>query len=306
MASRYTPPLLPYVTPYTISRFVETLPSDMKRGVRTLTVSFALITHFLGEDWTKENVVAIEKGRIVKRGFFALDVSDTSTSESRERGAHRAYHLAELLLNLQIIDGFEDRVADLLTGDSKKMEATFAELQVAAILLQHRLFFRFVPKGIGKVRGESYDFDVFKDGGVQIRVEAKCKLESTDVRADSILTSLHAARKQVPKDEPAAIFVKIPQSWVEAGKLVRLDLEAIAYDFLRQTTRVISVVFYTPFVTVSHGRLGERHICHEVENVNSRFRMIAPCLIRDFESRSIPYSMSSAWTRLMPLIEGNY
>jgi hypothetical protein len=290
--------VMPKLTPFNIWRLVQaTLPSDMKPGVRTLSATFGIVKEFLGEEWTVKNLAS------GGNGFFALDISDTSTSDTRERGSHKAYHLAELMLNLQTVEGFDERIRGFLTGDSSQMESIFAELQVAAIIDQHDLPFRFVASS--PTKGESYDIDVFKQG-LQIHVEAKCKLESTDFHADTILDSLERARKQLPKGKPGVIFVKIPQAWVDDGKLVRIDLEQITSRFLRQTKRVVSVIFYVQFVAIENGRLRERHICHEFENANSAFREMVPCLIRGVHVPADEQGANPRWTRLMPLIEGHY
>jgi hypothetical protein len=275
----------------------------MVHGVKVLAVSFAIIREFLGDTWTIENFGGkpedVQSGP-VRNSFFQLDISDNSTGISRELSGFRTYHFAELLLNLQTYEGFEDKIRELATGDAEKMEATFAELQVARMLCAHDLDFRFVAGRQGAIRGESYDFDVFKYDGLPIHVEAKCKLENAPFRPESILSSLVTARKQVPKARPAVIFVKVPQTWVEAGQLVRSDLVDLTDDFLRQTTRVVSIVFYTHFVTISAGRLGERHICHEITNERSAFRQSAPCLLIDMK-----YAPKvRRWIRLMSIIDG--
>jgi len=298
MADWQSPFITPRLTPFRIWSTVRaTLPIDMKPGVRTLSATFGVIKEFLGEEWVVKNLAS------GGAGFFALDISDESTSEDRERGSQRAYHLAELMLNLQTVEGFDERVRNLLTGDPSQMESTFAEMQVAAIIDQNDLPFRFVVSG--PIRGTSYDIDVFKQG-MQIHVEAKCKLESTDFDNDTVLNSLHQARKQLPKEKPGVIFVKMPQAWVDSGKLIRSDLQEITSRFLRQTTRVVSVIFYVQFVTIESGRLRERHICHEFENANSAFRETIPSLIRGVQVPKDEQGINRRWIRLMPLIEGDY
>jgi hypothetical protein len=279
---------------------VPGIPQSQNHGARVLAVSFAIIKEFFGVEWTTKNFMGDLQSNAVRNGFFELDVRDVSTKQERELGAFRTFHFAELLLNLQTASGFDDRVRELATGDAGKMEATFAELQVARMLRQNDLEFRFVPLQPGTKKGENYDFDVFKYAGLPIHIEAKCKLENAPFNPDSIQNSLRGARKQVPKGKPGVIFVKIPQRWVEVGRLVRSDLESLTTDFMRQTTRIVSVVYYTHFVMFQNGRLVERHICHEIENDNSMFRAIAPCLIRDSGEGDIRRN----WTLLMPIIDG--
>lgn len=297
-------PVMPRITEYILRHdVVPSMPTSMVHGVKVLAVSFAIISEFFGNEWTIENFGGKPEdaqSNAVRNSFFELDIRETSTALGRELSGFRTFHFAELLLNLQSIEGFDDKVRELATGDMGKMEATFAELQVARMLCEHDLDFRFIPAQQNPTRGENYDFDVFKYEGLPIHVEAKCKLENNPFKPESILTSLRDARRQVPKGKPSIIFVKIPQTWVEAGNLVRSDLDALTRQFLRGTTRIVSIVFYTHFVTVSAGRLGERHICHELTNENSSFRDAAPCLLIDLKDKP----KKRKWIRLMPIIDG--
>lgn len=298
-------PNLPIITEHMLRHYVvPSMPASMVHGVKVLAVSFAIIKEFLGSEWTIENFGGKPEdvqSSPVRNSFFQLDISETSTKISRELGGFRTFHFAELLLNLQTYEGFEDKIGELATGDAEKMEATFAELQVARMLCEHDLEFCFITSRQGVSRGESYDFDVFKYEGLPIHVEAKCKLENAPFKPESILSSLDKARKQVPKAQPAVIFVKVPQTWVEAGQLIRSDLVDLTSNFLRQTSRVVSIVFYTHFVTISAGRLGERHICHEITNEKSAFLESAPCLLIDLKYTP----KRRRWIRLMSIIDGD-
>ena len=295
-------PLLPRVTPFLIRRHVASLPSEMNRGARTLAVSFGIISQFLNDEWTHRHFASSVFDNKARPGFFSLDVD---TKETREFGAHRAYELAELMLNLQTVEGFNDRVQELLSAASTKLESTFAELQVGGLLHQHWLPFRFLPKKQNSTRGEDYDFDVFRYQSLKICVEAKCKLERADASAASIFSSLRTGLKQVPKGQPAVLFVKVPQSWWDGGKLMAHELERVTYRFMGATTRVISVVYYTPFVTIENGRLNHRHMWREYENSKSRFRNDAPTLFQNFDSPPTRQGASASWIHLMPLIEGD-
>jgi hypothetical protein len=53
----------------------------------------------------------------------------------------RILDLAENLFNLQLVEGFDDRVDQLRTGD---IESTIAEFDLARFLYIHDLAFKFV------------------------------------------------------------------------------------------------------------------------------------------------------------------
>jgi hypothetical protein len=138
---------------------------------------------------------------------------DFSTDEARETKTLRIFDLAEILLNLQMVEGFDGCVARLRRADAQQVESTFAELQVGKLLYVHDVDFEFVVRTDEK--GADYDYDIDFHGGWRACAEAKCKLESTEINPRSVRATLNEARKQLPKDRPGIIFVKIPQHWFE-------------------------------------------------------------------------------------------
>ena len=85
---------------------------------------------------------------------------DFSSDFERERKTARMLDFAEMLFNLQHVDGFDDRINQMRTG---QIEATFAEFDFARFLYLHDVAFKFVkPSG---AKGEGYDCDIeYADG----------------------------------------------------------------------------------------------------------------------------------------------
>jgi hypothetical protein len=110
------------------------------------------------------------------------------------------------------------------------------------------------------------------------------------MRAETIMNSLQKARtKNLPSDEPGAVFVKVPQSWLE-DEAIRRGIYATVGEFLRNTKRVVTVVIYAIVVTeLKKGNMMlMRHRFHEIENVGHRFGRSHNWVFRDY---NVPETM---------------
>jgi hypothetical protein len=211
----------------------EGLPPEIKsNGMRSsFALAGAVVRAFMGDQWFDRHVMPSQR----KPGFVTMD---ESSQISLDLSAYRLIDLAELLYNLQLVEGFDDCLDRMRQGD---IEATYAELDLGRMLFWHHVLFRYVkPTG---VTGADYDVDIIYPNGLHICGDAKCKVEGTDFNARSIGYSLSKARKQLPDDQPGIVFVKIPPRWYNEPNFIKLA-SAAALEFLRTTRRVVSVKFY--------------------------------------------------------------
>src|SRR6266403_255194 len=167
---------------------------------------------------------------------------------------------------------------------SGQVEATFAEFDFARFLYIHDIVFKFVtPIGM---TGKDYDFGIVYADGREACADAKCRLEGTDSRADTVRTSLNKARtNNLPPDKPGIVFVKVPQTWLEQEE-VRRGVYAVVEDFLRNTGRVVSVVVYATVVMElpAQQMMLMRHRFHEALNPAHRFETAKSwALFKDFK-----------------------
>lgn len=95
--------------------------------------------------------------------------------------------------NLQHIDGFDDRIDQMRAG---QIEATFAEFDFGRFLYLHDIAFRFV-EATG-VKGKDYDCAIQYADGREACADAKCRLEETEMRAETVRNSLNKARSKQP------------------------------------------------------------------------------------------------------------
>jgi hypothetical protein len=253
----------------TLANLAETIasfPPQVRQDAdwTTWTLATSVIGHFLGKEWVKANITQ-DANNTYPSGFFRMDFS---SPEKREAKTARILGLAETLFNLQHVSGFDDRTNQMRTGDA---EAACAEFDFGRFLYIHDVNFRFViPTG---ERGRDYDCAVTYGDGRSACADAKCRIENSEIRPEAIHHALETARKKnLPKDQPGIVFVKVPQTWLEFER-VRHGLVDVATDFLRQTERVVLVVLYcqVQFFVAEHQLTAVRDLVEEVENPEHRF-----------------------------------
>jgi len=119
-------------------------------------------------------------------GFLRIDYT---LGPKGEKKTSRLLDFAENLFNLQHIEGFDDRVTQMRSGS---IEATFAEFDFGRFLYIHDIDFKFViPSGVA---GKDYDYRIRYHDGREVCADAKCRLEGTEMRAETILNALRKAR----------------------------------------------------------------------------------------------------------------
>src|SRR5690606_10069039 len=102
----------------------------------------------------------------------------------RYRNQDRFSAFAEMLFNFQAHPGFEKRLCDIA---SREPEDAIGELEGAKILARSGTAFRFVePQG-----RKGADYDVLAQiGDLEVPVEMKCKLETTECSSQSVQNTM--------------------------------------------------------------------------------------------------------------------
>jgi hypothetical protein len=270
--------------------FPQEVRDDPNRLIFTLGVT--VIRHFFGQRWCEDHIIQ-DAAHSRPAGFLRLDFTPGFEAE---RKTSRVLDFAETIFNLQHIEGFDDRVDQMRAG---QVEATFAEFDFARFLYIHDISFRFVvPSG---VKGKDYDFGIeYADGG-EACADAKCRLEDTEVRAETVRNSLNKARSNnLPADKPGIIFVKVPQTWLEQDD-VRKGIYAVVESFLRSTERVVSVVIYaTHAIELAEQKMTlMRHRFNEFLNASHRFdKTKSWALFKDYKVPAEWGGMHPKWVRV--------
>jgi hypothetical protein len=169
------------------------------KGCLIFTLAVTIISHFFGRQWVGDHIIQ-DATHSRRTGIFRMDFS---SDYEREKKTFRVVDFAETLFNLQSIPGFDDRVDQMRSG---QVEATYAEFDFARFLHIHDVDFQFViPSG---VKGKDYDFGIAYADGRDACADTKCRLEETEIRADTLRHPLDAARsKNLPADRPGIVFI---------------------------------------------------------------------------------------------------
>jgi hypothetical protein len=273
---------------------VNGFPAEVRQnGVnQSLTLAMAILKHYFGEDWLNQYVTP----DTAQKNFLRLD---ESSSAKLDLSAVRVIDLAEVIYNLQGIDGFDDCISRMRDGD---IEGTFAELDLGRMLYLNEVAFRYVkPSG---VKGADFDVEITYPNGLVACADAKCKIETTEFGDKTIANTLGSARKQLPKDRPGIVFVKVPQGWMDDPKFVQVCVD-VANDFLRGTGRVVSVKYYVSPLTFEGGFLKQQHAYKEISNSKTEFGEGSNWnLFRQFDLPPEANGMPPHWQRVLFFPDG--
>jgi hypothetical protein len=226
--------------------------------LEALTLGNFVVRRFLGNEWARTHIEPTGN-----KGYLTID---ESTPKRREETLFRVIDLAELLINLQNVPGFDGCIGKLLKGD---LESTCAELDLGRLLYVYKIDFRYVQQ-IG-VRGADYDIEFKFPNGVAACTEAKCKVDSTAFGAHKVCASLEKCVDQLPPDRPCVAFVKVPQHWINHPHYEQL-MGQVAHDFLAQHPKFVSVKYYVfqlsfeRFPDSEYGTMDQLHTLREISN----------------------------------------
>lgn len=216
------------------------LPSPVVADEVFITYGLAteVLRFFFGNKWTNENVFDMHKS-ISPENRAGRKFLKTESKEPEEQFRHmqRVTTLAEIVFNLQGIEGLKERIIRMHNHD---LEATLGELECAALLAVPEFNFRFVtPTG---VKGKDYDGEIVTSASRIVCCEIKARSEQTNPTQQTLWNTFEHARKQLPKDKPAMILVKIPEDWLKKPDISSIVETAIDRIF-RQSNRIVAFVF---------------------------------------------------------------
>lgn len=252
----------PRITWQQLIDLAATYPPEIfsRQSAVNFVTALSVVKHYMGVEWLERHTSPF----VNKPGHFRLNVTDGSEELSAISG-QKIVDLGELLLNLQHVEGFDSCIRRLRDGD---LEPTLAELAVAGMIYVNDWAFRFIePKG---VKGSDYDYEITLLDGLTVCADAKCKIETTALSANTVLNALKKARAQLPQDRPGIVLIKFPASWLQIAGHVDALL-APTNEFFGSSSRVVSVVFYTTPVKFDGSYMSLGHQFMEVHNALNKF-----------------------------------
>jgi hypothetical protein len=133
------------------------------------------------------------------------------------------------------------------------------------------LKFRFI-KPTGK-KGSDYEGEVTVPGGRIVCCEFKTKSEYTPLTIETLPTTIETARKQLPKDRPGLVIIKLPISWQRESTLLEI-VECSIKQAFRTSQRIVAIVFtWDEYAMVNNGGL---FLKKARDYVNARSKLFRP------------------------------
>jgi hypothetical protein len=222
--------LTPSITPMSMRSALDKeqqdkgLSTDPNR--RIIRAASATMNIWLGKGWLSQ--------RLASHEFFNPKPLGLERDPFMRQAA--ISHLAELLLNMQHVEGVEHVVARISRG--QRIVDDVAELAGAALLQRAGINYKFV-RPTGKKRAD-YDVEAVL-GGQRVCFEMKGKVAEPSSR--TIVATLRGAADQLPMDTPNVVFIQPRDDWV-----VRDDgfsaMEAGVAEFFRKSDRVARVIIH--------------------------------------------------------------
>ena len=242
----------------------------------------------LGDEWCRRNFLDPDSAHPLR----VIGVSGMAAKKVQAQ----LVELGEMLFNLQAVPGFHARLEALKTKD---LTSAVGELDAAKLLACSEIPFSFVePSG---QRGLDYEARVHLPSGRIGSCEVKTKSEETCMTDRTILNSLKDAGKQVPKDAPLIVFLKIPNHWLTDPGL-KGATDTATTKFFRDYGRAIAVVFFwEEWLELETGTVA--HLWKYKEIINQKSRLYDESdahLIRSMVTRL----KQSSWVRFPDLAAG--
>ena len=243
-----------------------------------------VLRHFFGDQWVEQHLYG--------EGFLKPPSKFVDRQKQQQVGL-AGYQLAEALFNLQEVEGFAGVHTRLLAGE---LEPCIGELDAAGFLKRRRERIRFViPRGS---LGDDYDLVMSRDE-IDICCEVKVKLEAETLTEKGAFNSLEQARRQLPKDKPGLIFLRV------VGNTNRADLRSKAELIQRavqrlfaQTQRVVRVILLTRVYEYVEGYQMARDLWRTIPNSKSKYPVT---LLDEFKHKHIIVDLHSPdWTYMAP------
>ncbi len=278
---------LPIFTPEHLKNLAATIPFGDPL-VQTYGLALLILTFTFGLPWSKRHVTDEPA-----KGFLARHLGQ---EDGTHIVMHRVRNLGEMVLNLLDVPGIEAPLEQLAGG---AIESGLAELTASRIYKLAKLPHRFV-RPTGK-SGSDYDLEVVFGNGEAVCVDAKCKLEGQRFTKSGVINTLNKARKRnLPRDRPGAIILKIPLEWAATPELLQ-EIDDAVSEFLNSTARIVTVHLFYETIDVRPDRINDGLRIKEI--VNPSFDLDAQSTWCVFGDNVDLGSRDKRWLRLISLFQ---
>jgi hypothetical protein len=255
----------------TISRLNELIPYNKFHSVTCNSdkLAIAIMQKFFGEEWIERHIMEARKATFLNKVGSDYELIQKEM---------RRILLAEMMYNLQDKDRFVLCWRDIYSGDMSQIESSYAVLEVAralyAFAIDRQLRVKFIkPEGeTGKKRPDLY---IILSDGVRLYAEAKVRDNESDFTIRRLENRLSGAKKQLPKNRPGTVFVKIPASWFFNEDKIK-QLISMVEKSVSRSPWVVSVVLFVSNVhfddSMSVAIVSEKTAFKEIINGSHKFK----------------------------------
>jgi hypothetical protein len=227
-----------------------------------------VLGHFFGDRWVEQHLFG--------EGFLRPPSKEIDR-EKQQRVGLTGYQLAEALFNLQDIEGFEGVYSRIAGGE---LEPCVGELEAAGFLERRGEQLRFVtPRGS---LGDDYDIEIKRKSDT-VCCEVKIKLEAEALTEKGSFNSLEHARKQLPKDKPGLIFLRVIGNTTNAELQLKAQLvQGAVQRLFGQTQRIVGVILLTRMYELSEENQTMWDLWRTIPNPRSKY---ATSLLDNFSNK---------------------
>ncbi|MGE5540766.1 MAG: hypothetical protein ACM3TU_00560 [Bacillota bacterium] len=199
-----------------------------------MALSVEVLRELVDNEWTNQAIFPNQHP--VSSKSIQEAITFLRTNENGFQFQERVSKLAIRLLNMQDIKGLQKVIQEIQSGD---IHGGYAELEAGDFLSRRNVPFEFViPSG-----EKRKDFDIRITTEPHINCEVKHKVESTIISKETLESVLSSANKQVPVDEPALFFIKIPEEWASSSDFNNV-IERVSGTFLPRNTNVVGFILH--------------------------------------------------------------
>lgn len=209
------------------------LGNETDPTTRIYGAAVEILKQKLGDDFLSRKV-----RKATPHDPFLLNKGDEQSDEERRLHIHRICTLADALYKLEDQKGF-DALCNRLTR-KRAVDPAYADAEVAK-LIARRGYDVEIKTETGQ-RGKDFDMVVRKNGAPDLNVEVT-NSDAKTFRPGTVKNILQSKRSQVPKGEPAGLFVLFPISWFDGQPNLLQELEKVTDDFFRGSSRYNFVCF---------------------------------------------------------------
>jgi hypothetical protein len=259
-------------------------------------LSGIVINRTLGPEWWELHIAPLER----PTGYFR---PNPSNPDLYYRFQSRVIELAEMILNLQAVEGFDHRL-DSIRSDQRGIESGIGELMGGRFFRCLGLMFRFVNASGRKQ--DDYDIDYVRTDGKFGRCEVKSKLPATELSNATLWETLKSAKSQLPKGQTGVVLLRIPEEWIPWSPLdvgvarLRTIEEAIRNWFEKQkTTRISSVILLASESQVQNECVSQVWHFKDYPNINCKDISGLPKLPKNEYGHCLP---PGNWIKIPELI----